>query len=84
MQTPLNEEKNLRRDREVATHVSGLSDQTSAKRHRLNPCLEEEFFEETKGSLRKEGADSQHTFPVGGTPSISQREELERQQSTEV
>jgi len=26
-----------------------------------------------QGSLRKEGGDSQHTFPVGGTPSSSQR-----------
>lgn len=50
LQTPLNEENNLKRDREVATPTSGPSDQPSAKGHRLNPYSEEEFFEETIGS----------------------------------
>ena len=77
LQTPPNEEKSLKRDREVASPVSGPSDQHGAKRHRLNPYSEEEFFEETTGSLRKEGGDSLHTFPTGGTPSSSQRQELE-------
>ncbi len=44
----------------------------------------EELFEETIGSLRKEGGDSLHTFPIGVTPSTSQRQELKRQQSVEV
>ena len=79
LQTPLNEEKSLKRDREVATLANGPSDQLGAKRHRLNPHSEEEFFEETTGSLRKEGGYSLHMFPVGGIPSSSQRQELERQ-----
>jgi len=57
LQTPLNEEKSLKRDREVATPASGPSNQPSAKRHRLNSHLEEEYFEETTGSLRKECED---------------------------
>jgi len=73
LQTPLNEEKRLKRDKEIAAPTSAPSNQLSAKRHKLNPHLEEEIFEETTGSLRKEGGDSQHTFPVGGTPSSSQR-----------
>jgi len=68
----------------VATLSSGPSEQPGAKRHRLNPLLEEEFFEETTDSQRKEGVDSHQTFPVGGTPYSSQRQELERQQSAEV
>lgn len=71
VQTPLNEKKNFKRDREVATSASGHSDQPGAKRHRLKPYSEEEFFEETTGSLRKEGGDSLHTFSIGGTPSSS-------------
>lgn len=37
MHTPLNEEKNLKREREVATPASGPSYQPGAKRHKLNP-----------------------------------------------
>lgn len=84
VQTPLNEEKNLKRDREVATPASGPPDQPGAKMHRLNPYSKEGFFAETTGSLRREGGDSLHTFPTCGTPSSSQRQELERQQSVEV
>lgn len=73
LQTPLNEEKSLKGDREVANPVSGPSNQPGAKRHRLNPYSEEELFEETIGSLRKEGGDNLHVFPTGGTPSSSQR-----------
>ena len=69
VQTPLNEEKNLKRDREVAIPTSGPSNEPGAKRHKLNPYLEEEFFEETIGNLRKEGGDNLHTFLIGGTPS---------------
>lgn len=50
LQTPLNEEKSLKRDRKVVTPTSGSSDQPGVKRHRLNPHLEEEFFEETRES----------------------------------
>ena len=58
--------------------------QPGAKRQRLNPLSEEEFFEETTDSQRKEGKDSHQTFPVGGTSTRSQRQELERQQSAKV
>lgn len=34
--------------------------------------------------MRKEGRDSLHIFPIGGTPSTSEIQELERQQSAEV
>jgi len=82
LQTPLNEERNKKRDRELATPASGPSVQPGAKRQRLNPLSEEEFLEETTDSQRKEGKDSHQTFPVGGTSTSSQRQELERQQST--
>ena len=49
----MNEEKNKKRDREVATPASGPSEQPSAQGHRLNPLSEEEFFEETTDSQRK-------------------------------
>lgn len=77
LQTPLNEERNKKRDREIATLVSGPSEQPGAKRQRLNPLSEEEFVEETTTSQRKEGVDSHQTFSVGGTSTSSQRYELE-------
>ena len=52
LETPLNEERKKKRDREVATPASGPSDQPRAKRHRLNPHSEEEFFEETTKSKK--------------------------------
>jgi len=84
LQTLANEENNKKIEREVATPVSGPIEQPNAKRHRLNPLSKEGFFEETTDSQRKEGVDSHRTFPVGGTPSSSQRQELERQQNAEV
>jgi len=84
LQTPLNEEKNKKRDREVDTPASEPSEQPNAKSHRLDPLSEEEFFKETTDIQRKEGVDSHQTFPIGGTPSNSQRQELERQQNIEV
>lgn len=82
--TPLNEERNKRRDREVATLASGPSEQSGVKRHRLNPLSKEKFFEETSDSQRKEGVDSHQTFPVGGTSTTSQKQKLKRQQSAKV
>lgn len=73
LQTPLNEERNLKRDREVATPLSISTDQPFAKRQRMNPYSEEEFIGETTKSIRKEGVDSLHSFPTGGTHSSSQR-----------
>lgn len=49
--TPLNEEKGKKRDREEGTPISGLAEQPGAKRQRLSPLLEDEFIEETTGSL---------------------------------
>lgn len=78
LQTPLNDERNKKRDREVATPTSGPSEQPSIKNKSLNPLLEDEFFEETTDSQRKERVYSQQTFLVGGTSTSSQRQELER------
>lgn len=83
LQTPLNEERNLKREREVSTPSSRPTDQPFAKRQRLNPHSEEEFIGETIESMR-EATDNLQTFPIGGTPSSSHRQELERQPSTEV
>ena len=71
LQTPLDEERNKKRNREVATPASGPSEQPGAKRKRLNPLLEEEFIEETTDSQRKEGVDSHQTFLVRGTSTSS-------------
>jgi len=84
LQTPLNEERNLKRDREVATPPSIPTHQPFAKRQRMNPYSAEEFIGETIESMRKEGVYSLQTFPTGGTPSSSQRQELERQPNTKV
>jgi len=56
LQTPLNEEKCKKRDREETTPISGLVEQPGAKRKRLNPLSEEEIIEETIESLRGERA----------------------------
>lgn len=47
LQTPLNEEKGKKRDKEDATPISGPTEKPRAKRHRLNPLPEEEIIEET-------------------------------------
>ena len=83
LQTPLNEERNPKRDREEATPSSRPIAQTYVKRQRLNPFSEQGFTAETAGTT---GAESRHTTPSGGTqePSTSQAQMLERQQSVEV
>lgn len=58
LQTPLNEEKGKKRDREEATPISVPAEQLGAKRQRLNPLFEEEIIEETLESLRSERATS--------------------------
>jgi len=50
----------------------------------LNPFSEEEFTEEREGNTLAKITGSMHTIPSGGTPSTSQVQVLERQQSTEV
>lgn len=86
LQAPLNEEMNLKRDREEATPSSRLVSQTYAKRQRLNPYVEQEYTEETWGASGEERTESRNTIPSGGTPepSTSQTQILERQQSLEV
>ena len=84
MQTPLNEERNKKRDRETTTPINGPTEKPGAKRQRLNPLSEEEIIEETTESLREERAVSQKTPPFGETSPSSQRQELERQHSVEV
>ena len=54
LQTPLNEERGKKRDREEATHIGGPVEQLGAKRHRLDPLCEEEIIEETTESLKGE------------------------------
>jgi len=84
LQTPLNEEKGKKRDREETTPISGPAEQPGAKRKRLNPLSEEEIIEETIESLRGERATSPQTSPVIDISTSSHRQELERQHSVEV
>jgi len=67
LQTPLNEERNLKRDREEATPSSIPIAQTYAKKQRLNPYAEQEYIEETAGTSGAERTKSRHTTPFGGT-----------------
>jgi len=78
LQTPLNEERNPKRDREEATPSSRPTNQTFAKRQRLNPYAKEEFIEETTGNTVAERVESMQTIPIGGTPSTSHMQVLER------
>ena len=54
MQTPLNEEKGRKRDREDTTLVSGPAEQPRAKRQTMDPLLEEDIIEEIIESPRGE------------------------------
>ena len=54
MQTPLNEEKNLKRDREEATPSGKAISKTYIKTQRLNSFFEKEFIEETVGATSTE------------------------------
>jgi len=71
LQTPLNEEKSKKRDREEATPISGPAEQPGAKRQRLNPLSEEEIIEETIDSLRGEKVVRHQTSPVVDTSTSS-------------
>ena len=59
MQTPLNEEKGRKRDREEDTPVSGLVEQPETKKQRVDPLPEEEVIEEIINSQRSKRAASQ-------------------------
>lgn len=59
LQNPLNEEKNLKRNREEATTSGRASSQVYAdmslvKRQRINPVSEHKFIEETVGAINIE------------------------------
>jgi len=64
LQTPLNEERTTKRDKEEATPIIGPAEQPGEKRQRLNPLLEEEIIEEMTDSLRGERVVSQQTSSV--------------------
>jgi len=54
LQTPLNEERAKKRDRQEETPTGAFIEQQAEKRQRLNPYAEEEFIEETTGNQRGE------------------------------
>ena len=64
LQTPLNEERAKKRERQEDTPISGSAEQQGEKRQRLNPYSEEELLEETAGNLRGEGTTEQQTPPI--------------------
>ena len=54
LQTPLNEERGKKRDREETTPPSGSAQQPEAKRQRIDPQVEEEISEEIIENPRRE------------------------------
>jgi len=58
LQTPLNEEINIKRDREGTTPSSRPVDQTFAKRKGLNPYSKEEYTKDTTGNIVTQEIDS--------------------------
>ena len=78
LQTPANEERGRKRDREDSTPASGSTQQREAKRQRIDPQLEEEIVEEILESPRREREASQQT------PTSSFQQEQERQHGMEV
>ena len=76
LQTPVNEERGRRRDREDSTLASGSVKQLESKRQRVDPPIEEEVSEEVIESPRRET--SQHT------PTSSFQQEQDRQHGMEV
>lgn len=78
LQTPVNEERGKKRDREETTPASGSTQQPEAKRQRVDPQVEEEISEEVLESPRRERETSQQT------PTSSFQQEQERQHSMEV
>jgi len=68
LQTPLNEEKGGKRDREEDTLISGPAKQPEAKRQRVAPLPEEEVIEEIIEIPRSERAASPLTSLVTESP----------------
>ena len=73
LQSPLNEERNKKREREATTPISGPTEQPGENRQSLNPILEEELIEEPTDSLIGERATSRQTPPLRGTSTSSQK-----------
>lgn len=91
LQTPLNEEKSLKRNREGATTSERATSQShaktsQAKRQRVNPVSEQEYTEETIEVTSIERDGSRLATPSGGIlePSTSHTHIFERQQSVDV
>lgn len=78
LQTPANEERGKKRDREETTPASGSTQQPEAKRQRVDPHVEEEISEEVLESMSREREISQQT------PTSSSQKEKERQHGMEV
>ena len=73
MQTPAQEERGTKRDREESTPASGSSQQPQAKRKRADSPEVEDITEEILDSSRKDREGSQHT----GTSSFQQEQGLQ-------
>lgn len=71
LQTPRNEERAKKRDRQEDTPIGGSTEQQGEKRQRLNPYFEEELAEETRGNLRSEESTEQQAPPILETSTIS-------------
>lgn len=50
----------------------------------MNPYSEEEFLEETNGSMRSEERTEQQTSPMAGTSTSLFQQEIEKQHSVEI
>ena len=84
LQTPLNEERAKKRDRQEDTPIGGSAEQQGEKRHRLNPYSEEELAEEMTGNLRGEETTEQSAPPILETSTSSYQQERERRHVVEV
>lgn len=84
MQTPLNEEKGRKRDREEDTPISGPAEQLEEKRQRVDPLPEEEVIDEIIESPRSERAASPLTSPVIESPTSSYGQKFGKQPIMEI
>jgi len=84
LQTPLNEERAKKRDRQEETPTGTTTEQQVEKRQRLNPYVEEEFTEETTGNQRGEETIEQRIPPSMMISASYFQREKERKQGVEV
>ena len=71
LQTPLNEERAKKRDRQEETPTGASTEQQGEKRQRLNPYTKDEFTEETTGNQRGEETIEQRIPPSMETSASS-------------